>query len=105
MIGRGAYGKPWFLNDVTKFLEMGKAPSSPSLAKQKTILMEHLDLMMNYYGFENGARMARKHITWYTKGLPLASVSRQRIYSTKDFSSLINEIENLYENASEKMAV
>ena len=105
MIGRGAYGKPWFLNHVTKFLEMGKAPSSPSLATQKTILMEHLDLMMNYYGFENGARMARKHITWYTKGLPLASASRQRIYSTNDLSSLINEIENLYENALEQMAV
>jgi tRNA-dihydrouridine synthase B len=105
MIGRGAYGKPWFLNHVTKFLKMGKVLPSPVLPQQKTILLEHLDLMMNYYGFENGARMARKHITWYTKGLPLASESRQRIYSTKDLSSLINEIENLYENALEQIAV
>tara|TARA_B100001057_G_scaffold450717_1_gene493047 strand:- start:340 stop:1329 length:990 start_codon:yes stop_codon:yes gene_type:complete len=105
MIGRGAYGKPWFLNHVTKFLEMGKVSSSPSLTKQKTILMEHLDLMMSHYGFENGARIARKHITWYTKGLPRASASRQSIYSTKDLSSLINEIESLYENALEQMAV
>jgi tRNA-dihydrouridine synthase B len=84
---------------------MGKVLPSPVLPQQKTILLEHLDLMMNYYGFENGARMARKHITWYTKGLPLASESRQRIYSTKDLSSLINEIENLYENALEQIAV
>jgi tRNA-dihydrouridine synthase B len=104
MIGRGAYGKPWFLNHVTKFLEMGKVPSPPSLTQQKIILLEHLDLMMSYYGFENGARMARKHITWYTKGLPLASASRQRIYSSKNLSSLTNEIESLYENALEQMA-
>ena len=104
MIGRGAYGKPWFLNHVTKFLKMGKVLPSPVLPQQKTILLEHLDLMMSYYGFENGARMARKHITWYTKGLPLASASRQRIYSSKNLSSLTKEIESLYENALEQMA-
>ena len=104
MIGRGAYGKPWFLNHVTKFLEMGKVPLPPSLTQQKIILLEHLDLMMTHYGFENGARMARKHITWYTKGLPLASASRQRIYSSKNLSSLTKEIESLYENALEQMA-
>ena len=104
MIGRGAYGKPWFLNHVTKFLEMGKVPLPPSLTQQKIILLEHLDLMMTHYGFENGARMARKHITWYTKGLPLASASRQRIYSSKNLPSLTNEIESLYGNALERVA-
>jgi tRNA-dihydrouridine synthase B len=104
MIGRGSYGRPWFLNQITKFLETGKVQEAPSLDEQKLVLNEHLDYMLTHYGFRDGAKLARKHIAWYTKGLPSSGEARQKIFATNSPSALITEVCNLYSKASERMA-
>jgi len=70
MIGRGSYGKPWLLAQVAEYLRTGVAPAEPPLALQLEIVLEHLDAMLSHYGSEHGLRIARKHIGWYSKGLP-----------------------------------
>src|SRR5262249_24075458 len=69
MIGRGAYGKPWFLAQVMAYLRTGKRLADPPLAEQHATVLEHYDAMLTHYGSDTGLRMARKHIGWYSKGL------------------------------------
>ena len=70
MIGRGAYGRPWLLGQVAAYLMHGTRIPDPSLAEQKRILLEHYALMLEHHGQEPGIRIARKHVAWYSKGLP-----------------------------------
>jgi tRNA-dihydrouridine synthase B len=70
MVGRGAYGRPWFLNQAIHYLRTGEKLPAPSLAEQYTAVRMHFDAMLSHYGNETGVRMARKHLGWYSKGLP-----------------------------------
>ena len=69
MVGRGAYGKPWFINQVIEFLKTGKTLKDPPLDEQCNLALEHYDAILSHYGHEAGVRVARKHLAWYTKGL------------------------------------
>lgn len=69
MIGRGTYGKPWFINQVIQYLNTGKILPSPDCEVQFNTIIEHYDDMIRHYGESLGVRMARKHIGWYTAGL------------------------------------
>ena len=70
MIGRGCYGKPWALNQIQHYINTGEVLPDPSVEEQKTILMQHVEAMLSHYGEDPGLRIARKHIGWYSKGLP-----------------------------------
>lgn len=69
MIGRGAYGRPWFLQQVSHFLKTGKKMPNPSLIEQKKLVLEHFEDMLCHYGESTGLLIARKHLGWYSKGL------------------------------------
>src|SRR5438874_11089376 len=62
MIGRGAYGRPWFPSQVIHFLRTGSDKPDPPLPRQLEILLEHYDAVLTHYGRETGVRMARKHL-------------------------------------------
>jgi len=96
MIGRGAYGKPWFLKQVIEFMQTGKPSPDPALADQYAIVREHYLDMLEHYGRESGLRMARKHIGWYTKGLPKSAEFRARINSVGDADEAIATIDRYY---------
>ena len=79
MIGRGSYGRPWLLARVATALRTGGVPPEPSLAEQLAIVEEHVEAMLRHYGSEHGLRIARKHIGWYSKGLPGSAEFRAEI--------------------------
>jgi hypothetical protein len=79
MIGRGAYGRPWFLNQAIHYLRTGERLADPSLAEQYTIVRAHFEAMLSHYGQETGVRMARKHMGWYSKGLPASAEFRAAV--------------------------
>lgn len=79
MIGRGAYGKPWFLNQVMAYLRDGTRLPDPTLAEQEALVLEHYDAMLVHYGTHTGSKIARKHVAWYSKGLPGSAEFRTRI--------------------------
>jgi len=79
MIGRGAYGRPWFPSQVIHFLRTGARKPDPPLARQLEIVLEHYDAVLTHYGRETGVRMARKHLAWYSKGLPGSAEFRAEI--------------------------
>ncbi|WP_316976474.1 tRNA dihydrouridine synthase DusB [Shumkonia mesophila] len=104
MIGRGAYGRPWFPNQVRHFLATGERLPEPPLAEQLATLLEHYADMLDYYGPDTGARIARKHIAWYSKGLPGSAEFRARVNQTVDAATVRGLIADLYGPAIERMA-
>ena len=79
MIGRGAYGRPWFLSQAIHYLRTGVRLPDPSLAEQYAAVRTHFDAMLEHYGSETGVRMARKHLGWYSKGLPASAEFRAAV--------------------------
>jgi len=104
MIGRGAYGRPWFPNQVRHFLATGERLPEPSLAEQLATMLEHYGDMLDYYGPDAGARIARKHIAWYSKGLPGSAEFRARVNQTADATAVRGLIADLYGPLIDRMA-
>lgn len=69
MIGRGAYGRPWFLRQAMHWLETGERLPDPGLDEQYRVILAQYEAMLELYGEQIGVNCARKHIGWYTKGL------------------------------------
>jgi tRNA-dihydrouridine synthase B len=94
MVGRGAYGKPWFLRQVMHFLKSGTRLPDPPLDEQRDTLLAHYDAMLSHYGIAVGARIARKHLGWYSKGLYGSSEFRaavNRCDEPKQVKAMVNE--------------
>jgi tRNA-dihydrouridine synthase B len=69
MIGRAAQGRPWMFREVTYYLETGERLPPPEVEEIHRVLVKHLNDLYGFYGEHTGVRVARKHISWYTKGL------------------------------------
>jgi len=69
MIGRAAQGRPWIFREVEHYLATGTHLLAPTVDEIHSVLLEHLHDLYDFYGDLTGMRMARKHISWYTKGL------------------------------------
>ncbi|MCW6529450.1 MULTISPECIES: tRNA dihydrouridine synthase DusB [Sphingomonas] len=84
MIGRGAYGRPWILSQVMEYFATGRRVEDPSIEEQYLAITEHYDAMLVHYGTMTGVNMARKHIGWYTKGLPGSAEFRNKVNQEPD---------------------
>lgn len=84
MIGRGAYGRPWLLRQAIDFLATGQASPEPTLTEKMETLLAHYRGMLEHYGKQAGMRAARKHVGWYSKGLPGGAGFRAAIMRIDD---------------------
>ncbi|MFN4148638.1 MAG: tRNA dihydrouridine synthase DusB [Rhodocyclaceae bacterium] len=73
MIGRAAQGRPWLFAEIEHYLKTGAVPKPPTFREIHAILRSHLSDLYAFYGEETGIKIARKHIGWYTKGIPGAA--------------------------------
>ncbi len=80
MIGRAAQGQPWIFRDIEHFLRTGEALTAPTVSEIKEIVLRHLQELYAFYGEYSGCRIARKHIAWYTTGIPNSNAFRQAMY-------------------------
>ena len=69
MIGRAAQGRPWLFREIEHFLKTGTYLTPPLVSEIHQVLLEHLEDVYLFYGSDTGMRIARKHISWYTRGL------------------------------------
>ena len=69
MIGRAAQGRPWIFREISHYLATGEHLPLPEVAEIHRVLIAHLHDLYDFYGEYTGVRIARKHISWYTKGL------------------------------------
>ncbi len=79
MIGRAAQGRPWIFREINYFLLTGEHLPEPGPAEVRDILIGHLHNLYEFYGEYTGVRIARKHISWYSKGHPHGAIFRQTI--------------------------
>jgi tRNA-dihydrouridine synthase B len=97
MIGRGCYGRPWFVRQVADWLRGRQRLPDPPLSAQLTIVLGHHEDMLTHYGTEVGLRIARKHIAWYSKGLPGSAEFRAAINQAVDVERVKALIRSFYE--------
>ena len=97
MIGRGCYGRPWFPAQVAAHLRGDAVPADPDLATERAIVLAHYDAMLAHYGREPGSRVARKHVSWYSQGLPGSAEYRARVNRAPDADAAVALIAEFYD--------
>lgn len=104
MIGRGAYGKPWFIGQVIEYLNTGIIPENPNILHQFKTILEHMESMLAHYGPHAGIRIGRKHIGWYSKGLPQSAEFRASVMTATDAEKATDMIKRFFEPLVEQAA-
>ncbi len=104
MIGRGAYGRPWFLKQAMAMLRGEPVPADPTLAEQGALVLEHYEAMLNHYGAGAGLRVARKHVAWYSKGLPGSAEFRATFNKIDEPGAAMAAIRGFYRPLLERQA-
>lgn len=104
MIGRGAYGRPWFLGQVMAHLRGAEPVPDPDDMAQLALVLEHYDGILSHYGLVCGVPLARKHLGWYLKGLHGAAAIRAEINREVDPDRVKDHLRRAYEGASDRMA-
>ncbi|HED16362.1 MAG TPA: tRNA dihydrouridine synthase DusB [Gammaproteobacteria bacterium] len=108
MIGRAAQGRPWIFREIEHFLKTGEKLPEPDITEIRDIMLGHLANLYEFYGEFTGVRMARKHISWYSKGqhggaafrhtVNKAETQQQQLAITREF------FDRLANNKGEKAA-
>lgn len=94
MIGRAAQGQPWIFRDIEHFLRTGESLDAPSVSEIKEIVLAHLQELYDFYGEYSGCRIARKHIAWYTTGIPNSNAFRQAMYGEESTAGQFRVVED-----------
>lgn len=88
MIARGAQGNPWIFSEMTAYEETGVVPPRPGKEELKEMMLRHARLQLEYKGEYSGIREMRKHVAWYTKGIPKAARLREKINAVESLGEL-----------------
>lgn len=104
MIGRGAYGRPWFPAQAIQYLRTGERLPDPSIAEQYAAVRMHFEAMLEHYGLETGVRMARKHLGWYSKGFPASADFRAALNRETDAGKVRSMLASFFLPAVERQA-
>ena len=102
MVGRGSYGRPWFLDQLCHFIRTGEEKAAPSLERQCEIVLQHYEEMLHHYGEQNGIMVARKHIGWYSSGIFDSATYRQKVNTLTTIEDVKNEIKDFYARSLDK---
>ncbi|WP_051625897.1 tRNA dihydrouridine synthase DusB [Kozakia baliensis] len=101
MIGRGCYGRPWFPAQVAESLRSGVDVPDPDLVTEKTIALKHYRMMLDHFGERPGLRLARKHVSWYSAGLPGSASFRADINKLDSAPEALAMMEAFYDRQIE----
>ena len=96
MIGRAAQGNPWIFREVVSYLNTGEVPAPPTNAEKRELILRHAALQLQYKGEYTGVREMRKHLSWYTVGMPNSARFRQAINSMESMDELVESVETIF---------
>ena len=96
LVGRGTYGRPWFLNQISHYLKTGERLANPTVEEQMEIVLEHFDAIVSHYGSQPGVKIARKHLGWYSKGLSNSAEFRQEVFQLDTPDAVKARIRDFY---------
>lgn len=96
MIGRAAQGRPWIFREIEYFLNTGGHLPLPEVGEIHRVLVAHVHDLYGFYGEHTGVRVARKHISWYTKGLAGSAVFRHSMNLLQTCAEQISAINEFF---------
>lgn len=96
MIGRAAQGRPWMFREISHFLATGRHLPPPAVHEIHHVLIAHLHDLYDFYGEHTGVRVARKHISWYTKGLAGSAAFRHAMNQLQTCAEQLAAIDDFF---------
>lgn len=102
MIGRAAQGRPWIFREIDHYLATGQHLPAPEVTEIHRVLTNHLHDLYEFYGEYSGVRIARKHISWYTKGLVGSASFRHAMNQLQTSEQQVIETNNFFSRLAEK---
>ena len=103
MIGRAAQGNPWIFREIAHFLATGRKMAPPPVTEVRDTLLAHLETLYAFYGECSGVRMARKHISWYSKGLRDGAAFRQRVNQVETREAQVAMVREFFDRQAQAM--
>ncbi|MGN0390535.1 MAG: tRNA dihydrouridine synthase DusB [Wujia sp.] len=95
MVGRAAKGNPWIFREIKHFLETGEHLPKPDTPARKEMMLRHAALMVKYKGEYTGIHEMRKHVAWYTQGMPDSAKLRAKINTVESYEALAAMVQAL----------
>ena len=95
MIGRAARGNPWLFKQIAAYLKDGQTVPAPSMEEKKKEILRHAALQMETKGEYTGVREMRKHLSWYTAGLPGSARLREIVNQAESFEEIRGLVESM----------
>lgn len=77
MIARAARGNPWIFREIIQYLETGTIPNPPTWEEVIQMILRHGQMQIAFSGEYMGIRQMRKHVAWYTAGMPHSAAIRR----------------------------
>ena len=96
MVGRAAQGNPWIFREILEYLETGKEAQKPDNEEKKALILRHAALQQEYKGEYTAVREMRKHLAWYTVGMPHSAHFRGFINSMETMEELLAGVEEIF---------
>jgi tRNA-dihydrouridine synthase B len=82
MIARASHGAPWIFRQARAALDGAPVPPDPDVTERFRIVLEHAENAIRFEADEHRAMLEfRKHLGWYTKGLPEGKTLRQELFT------------------------
>lgn len=109
MVGRAVYGRPWIAAEIEAGLD-GRAFAEPSLSERLTIILDHFEDCLQFYGARIGLRVFRKHLAAYVDQAPLPlsdlarKTARQDLCRLDEPARVVTDLTALWQKPSEKLA-
>ena len=97
MVGRAAQGRPWIFRSILHYLQRGELLPEPTAEEIRDLLVGHLKNLYEFYGEHTGVRVARKHISWYSKGQRHGAAFRQRVNRVESTGEQLRMIHEFFE--------
>ncbi len=97
MIGRAAQGRPWLFREIAHFLDSGEHLPAPRVDEIRRVLFDHLHDLYSFYGEHTGLRVARKHISWYTRGMAGSAQFRHYMNRLESIPEQLRAINDFFE--------
>ncbi len=96
MIGRAAQGNPWIFREITQYLRDGTIPGPPDAGEKREMILRHASLLQAFKGEYTAVREMRKHLSWYTAGMPHSARFRQMINSMESMEQLLESVNTIF---------
>lgn len=102
MIGRAAQGRPWIFREIEYYLSTGAHMPAPEVNEIRSVMLAHLHDLYDFYGDLTGMRVARKHISWYTKGLKDSANFRHAMNQLQTIDSQLAAINDFFNHLQQQ---